>query len=445
MDYQEFVQDVVQSAIRAGAAQAEVFLQTGAEFNASVRKCEIETLTQAGSKGLGLRVFVDQRMAFASTTDFDKAAIGDMVKTTVQLAKSASRDRYNGLPEVGPGVTPHLDLYDDSIAALPAEQKIDMAKQAEKAAFDYDPRITNSEGAGFASSTGMRIIANSNGILYSNCGTDCSISCSPIAEQDGQMQVGFYYSWKRFLSELDSASEVGRTAGKRTVDKLGARKVETQKAPVVFDWSVATVLWGSVFGALDGDSAHRGMSFLKKSIGKRIASPVVMLIDDPLMQRGLGSMPFDGEGVLTQTKVVVENGILRMYFYDARTGRKYGHKPTGNARRGFNSLPSVSPANFYLKPTDTTPEEIIRAIKNGFYVTDTIGRGINEVTGDFSVGASGMWIRDGELAFPVQEVTIAGNMLDMMKNVEAIGNDAKFMSTVVSPTFKISEMTISGK
>jgi PmbA protein len=445
MDYESFAQDVVQSAMRAGAAEAEVFLQTGEDFHVSVRKGDVETLTQAGSKGLGLRVFVDKRLAFASTTDFDKDTLGDMVKTTVQLAKAANRDRYNGLPEVGQGVATDLKLYDASIAKLPADTKIEMAREAEKAAFDYDPRITNSEGGSFASDSGTRVIANSNGVLYSNRGTSCDITAVPIAEQDGQMQVGYYYTAGRFLNQLESPSEVGRLAGKRTVEKLGATKVETQKAPVVFDWMVATVLWGSVFGALDGDSAHRGLSFLKRMIGKRIASPIVTLIDDPLMPRGIGSMPFDGEGVLAQTKVVVENGILEMYFYDARTGRKYGHKPTGNARRGFSSLPSVAPANFYLKPTDTSPEEIIRGIGNGFYVTDTIGRGINGVTGDFSVGASGMWIRDGEPAFPVQEVTIAGNMLDMMKNVEAIANDAKFMSTVVSPTFKISEMTISGK
>lgn len=445
MDYQEFAQDVVTAAMRTGAEEAEVFLQTGDEFSVTVRKGAVETVTQAGSKGLGLRVFVDKRMAFASTTDFGKEAVGDMVKTAVQLAKSASRDRYNGLPDVSLGVAQHLDLYDSAVPEIPADRKIELAKEAEKAAFDYDPRITNSEGGVFGSDSGMRLIANSKGVLYSNCSTSCGITSIPIAEQNGEKQVAYYWTSKRFFDELESPTEVGRQAAKRAVEKLGATKVETQKAPVVFDWSIATVLWGSVFGALDGDSVHRGMSFLKKMIGRRIASPIVTLIDDPLMPRGLGSMPFDGEGVLTKTKVVVENGILRMYFYDARTARKYHKEPTGNARRGFSSVPSVGPANFYLKPTDTTPEEIVQGITNGFYVTDTIGRGINGVTGDFSVGASGMWIRDGELAYPVQEVTIAGNMLDMMKNIEAIANDARFMSSVVSPTFKISEMIISGK
>jgi PmbA protein len=371
--------------------------------------------------------------------------VDDLVRTTVQLAKSANRDRYNGLPDPSEGTVAHLDLYDPSVAELPAEQKIDTAKVAEKAAFDYDPRITNSDGANFGTHVGTRIIANSNGILYSNSATDAGMFCAPMAEQNGEKQTSYYWSVRRFLSDLDSPAHIGQMAAKRTVQKLGARKVETQKAPVVFDWMVASILWSSVFQALDGDEARRGLSFLKRMVGRRIASKMVTLIDDPLMPKGAASAPFDGEGVITRNKVVVENGILKMYFYDARTARKYGKQPTGNARRGYAGLPSISPMNFYLKPTDTTPEEIIGSVQNGFYVTDTIGRGISTVTGDFSVGASGMWIRNGELAYPVQEVTIAGNMLDMMQNVEMIANDARFMSSVVSPTFKVSEMTISGK
>ena len=445
MDYQQLAQDVVKNAVRAGAEEAEVFLESGDQFRVTVRMKEIETVTQATSKGIGLRVFVDKRMAFASTTDFAPDSVSDLVRTTVQLAKSANRDRFNGIPEGQPGVPAHLDLYDREIPTLPAERKIEMAKETEQAAFDYDPRITNSEGGSFGSGAGTRVIANSNGILYSDSKTGCYISCGVLGEQDGDKQVSYYWSSRRFLKELDSPTDVGREAARRTVRKLGGRKVETQKAPVVFDWMVGHTLWWSIFGALDGDGVHRGLSFLKKMIGKKIASEIVTVLDDPLMPTGIGSMAFDGEGVLTRTKTVIENGILKMYFYDSRTARKYGETPTGNASRGFSGLPSVGPTNFYLKPTNTDPAEIIRGIKNGLYVTETIGHGVNAVTGDFSVGACGMWIRDGELAFPVQEVTIAGNMLDMMRNIEQIGNDARFMSNVVSPTFKISEMTISGK
>lgn len=445
MDYLEFAQDIVTSAVRAGANEAEVYLQTGDEFSVEVRMGQVEALTQASSKGVGLRVFVDKRVAFSSTTDFNGPVVADLVRTTVQLAKAANRDRYNGLPEIGPGTIPHLDLYDPSVLELPAERRIEMAKEAEQAAFDHDPRITNSVGAGFSSHAGMRILANSNGILYSNSGTDCSLSCAPLAEQDGEKQYGSAWSSKRFFNELASPREVGLEAAIRTVQKLGARKVETQKAPVIFDWMVGTRLLNAIFGALDGDGVHRGMSFLKKKLGKKVASPLVTIIDDALMPKGLGSMPFDAEGIPTSRKVVIENGVLKLYFYDVRTARKYKHEPTGNARRGFGSLPSIAPTNFYLQPTDISPLEIIKSTRNGFLVTDTMGQGINTITGDFSVGASGMWIRDGEPAFPVQEVTIAGNMLDMMQSIEQIGNDARFISTIVSPTFKVAEMTVSGR
>lgn len=444
MDYLEFAQDVVSLATRAGAHEAEVYIQTGTDFNVQVRMGDIESLTQASSKGLGLRVFIDKHMGFSSTTDFDIEVVSDMVKTTIQLAKSASRDRFNGLPEVGPGVPAHLDLYDPMVSEIPAERKIDMAREAEQAAFEHDSRIKNSEGASVGTHEGTRIIANSNGVLYANSGTDWGISCAPLAEQNDEKQVSYYWSSKRFFSELDSPTEVGIQAAMRTVQKLGARKVQTQKVPVVFSWFVGPVLLGAVFAALNGDNAHRGLSFLKKKLGKRVASPVVTLIDDPLMPRGLGSMPFDGEGILCSTKTIVENGILNLYLYDTRSARKYGSTPSGNTRRGFSSLPSVSPTNFYLKPSNLDPADIVRGVKNGFYVTETMGQGINIVTGDFSLGAAGIWIHDGELSYPVQEVTIAGNMLDMLKNIEQVANDAHFISTVVSPTFKIAEMTVSG-
>lgn len=445
MDYLEFAQDTVKAAVSAGAHEAEVCIQTGEEFGVSVRMNEVETLTQAASKGLGLRVFVDKRMAFGSTTDFSKHRIQDLVKTTVQLAKAAGRDRYNGLPDPMPGEITHLDLFDSAIADLSAERKIEMARAAEQAAFSYDPKITNSEGGGFGNNSGTRIIANSSGILYSYSSTHCDISCVPMAELGGEKQVGYYWSSKRYLNELESPEEIGREAAIRAVQRLGARKVDTQNVPVVFDWMIGGVLLGALFSALDGDSAHRGLSFLKKMLGKKIASDAVTVIDDPLMPRGLGSMPFDGEGIITRRKTVVDRGVLEMYFYDSRTARKYKEVPTGNARRGYASVPSVSPSNFYLKPSDIEPSEIILGIPNGFYVTETMGHGANVVTGDFSVGAAGIWIRDGQLAYPVQEVTISGNMLDMLRNIEQVADDARFISTIVTPTFKISDMTVSGR
>lgn len=445
MDYEEFAQDIIHDAIRAGAHEAEAYLEYGDEFSVEVRMGDVETLTQASYKGLGLRVFVDKRMAFASTTDFDPSVVHDLVTRTVELAKYASRDRYSGLPDPGSDTPVHLDLYDPDVAGLTTECKVEMARTAEDAAREFDPRITNSEGARVSTHSSTRIIANSNGVLYSRAGTTCSISCTPVAEQDGEKQTDCAWSAARFLSRLESPRDIGVEAALKTVRKLGGRKVETQRVPVVFDRMVGTVLWGAVFLALDGDNVHRGLSFLKNKLGKRVASPIVTVLDDPHLPGGLGSSPFDGEGVVTRPKVVIDRGILNLYFYDSRTARKYHAEPTGNARRGYSSTPSVGPMNFYLRPTDTDPSTIIQGITNGFYVTDVMGSGANSVTGDFSVGASGMWIKDGELAFPVQEVTIAGNMLDMMLAIEQVANDVKFVSSLVSPTFKVSEMTVSGR
>ncbi|MDH7482039.1 MAG: TldD/PmbA family protein [Armatimonadota bacterium] len=445
MDYVSFAQDVVKQAIRAGAHEVDVYIQTGDDFEVEVRLGEIEELTQASSKGLGLRVFVDKRMAFASTTDLHMPVVSDLIKTTVQLAKAANKDKYNGLPDVGPGAVPDLKLFDPALAALPIDERIRMAREAEKASFEFDPRVTSSYGAGFEAYSGNRVLANSNGIAYTYSSTHCSISVAPVAEEDGKKQIGGAYSSRRFLAELASPEEVGREAAQKAVEKLGARKVETQKVPVVFDRMVGPDLWGPIFSALDGDSVHKGISFLKKKLGKRIASPVVCVVDDPLMPGGVGSMPFDGEGILTSRKIVIENGVLQMYFYDTRTARKYGKQPTGNTRRGYSGTPHISPSNFYLQPGEKSRDEIIRGIKKGFYVTDTIGRGANIVTGDFSVGATGIWISDGELAFPVQEVTIAGNMLEMMLNIEEVANDIRFISNIASPTFKIAEMMVAGR
>ncbi|MHB0912308.1 MAG: TldD/PmbA family protein [Armatimonadota bacterium] len=444
MDYRDFANDIVEATVRAGAHEAEVYLAAGDQLDVDVRMGRTETVTRSTAKGLGLRVFVDKRMSFASTTDFEPGVVRDLVRTTVALAKQASRDRFNGLPEGGPGEIVHLELFDPAVAGLSVESAIEMALATEGAAFDFDPRITNSHGAGFGSHSSTRVIANSNGILYESASTDCGLSCAPMAEANGEKQIGHYWSSRRYLDELDSPTEVGRQAAARAVRRLGARKVATQNVPVIFDWSVGGTLFSALFAALDGDDAHRGLSFLRNKLGKKIASPLVTVIDDPHRPRGVGSMSFDGEGVLSRPKIVVDRGVLCLYFYDARTARKYRTEPTGNARRGYSGVPSVAPANFYLKPSETPPGELLAGVREGFYVTETMGHGANVVTGDFSVGASGLWISGGEVAFPVEEVTISGNMLDMLKNIEQVANDARFISSIITPTFKISEMTVSG-
>ncbi len=447
MDYEQLAADVAARARKAGADEADVYLQVSTEFNVQVRKGEIETLTQAGSKGLGLRVFVDKRLGFASTSDFDEAALDQLIATTVALAAAADQRPENGLPEdAAPEARPELKLYDPTIESVPTEEKIALAKQCEAAAFAADSRITNSEGAGFGSGTTYTVLANSRGIVAAYHSSGCSLYCQPLAEEQGKKQVDYEWSFRRAYAELEKAEEIGRRAAMRVVRKLGARKVPTQTAPVVFERRVAAQLWYAVMAAVNGDSVYKGMSFLKDKLGEKIAAEAVTLIDDGTLAGGAGSAPFDGEGLPTRRNVLIENGVLKMFMYDTATARKVGNgaQSTANARRSYSGVPGIGPFNLYLMAGGLTPEEIVAAIPNGFYVTDMMGSGANTVTGDFSISASGLWIQDGQLAFPVEEVTIASTMPNILQGIERIGTDLIFNSSIVSPTFQVAEMTISG-
>jgi PmbA protein len=447
MNYEDLAADVVARARKAGADEADVYLQTSTEFDVQVRKGEIETLTQASSKGLGLRVFVDRRQGFACTSDFDSAALDKLVATTLSLASVADQKPENALPEeAAPISRPDLKLYDPTIESVPTDQKIALAKACEAAAFHADPRITNSDGAGFGSGTTYTVLANSRGVLASYHSSGCSLVCQPMAEEGGKKQLDVEWSFRRAFAELESPEEIGRKAAMRVVRKLGARKVPSQTAPVVFDRRVAARIWGAVLGAVNGDAVYKGMSFLKDKLGEQIAAPTVTLVDDGTLVGGVGSAPFDGDGLPTRRNVLIENGVLKMFQYDTATARKVGNgaRSTANARRSYRSAPGIGSFNLLLVAGHLTSEEIIAAIPNGFFITDMMGSGANTVTGDFSIGASGLWIKDGQLAFPVEEVTIAGTMQNILQGIERIGTDLIFNSTVVSPTFQVAEMTIAG-
>ena len=447
MSYEQLAADVVAMARKAGAQEADVMLQTSTEFSVQVRKGEIETLTQSGSKGLGLRVFVDGRLGFAATSDFDIPVLERLVQSTVALASSADQRAENGLPDApAPQPRPELKIYDPTVDSLPTDSKIAMAKQCEAAAYAADPRITNTEGAGFGSGTTYTVLANSRGVAASYHSSGCSLYCMPLAEEAGKKQVDYEYSFARELDRLENPEEIGRKAAMRVVRKLGARKVPTQSAPVIFDRRVASRIWSGVLAALNGDMVFKEMSFLKDKLGRKIAAESVTLIDDGTLVSGTGSAPFDGEGLPTRRNVLIEHGILKMFLYDSETARKVGDgaESTANARRSYNSSPSIGPFNLYLLAGNTTQDEIIAELLNGFFVTDMMGGGVNSVTGDFSSGASGVWIEDGRLAYPVEEVTIASSMERLLNGIERIGSDLIFTSSVVSPSFRVSEMVVSG-
>ncbi|HJR78392.1 MAG TPA: metallopeptidase TldD-related protein [Nitrospiraceae bacterium] len=444
--YMTLAQDLLTCAKRCGADDADVIVANGETLSVQVRMGAVDRLTKAREKRLGLRVFFGKRSASASTSDFAQSALAQFVDDTCALARAVVEDGMSGLPDRAQMATdrPDLDIYDATV--LQTDQQIELARRAERAAFESDPRITNSEGADCDSSSGRIILGNTRGFLGQYSSSSFSLSVSPIASDPdtGGMQRDSWYGVQRAFARLDRPESIGQEAARRTVRRLGARKVSTCTAPVVFDPEVAGSLLGNLCSAVSGYALYKRASFLLDKLGERLAPDFVTVYDDGRMQGGLGSRPFDGEGLPTRKTTVVERGVLRSYLLDTYSGRKLGLSSTGNASRSVGDSPSVGPTNFYLVPGTATPEQIIGSVTRGLYVTDLIGFGINMVTGDYSRGASGFWIENGELAYPVEEITIAGNLKRMFADIESVGNDLVFRSRIASPTIKLAQMTIAG-
>ena len=436
--------DLLAKVTRKGASAADVVAVEGDSASVQVRLGAVDKLSKAQEKRLGLRVYFGHRSAGASTSDFTPAALDELVETTCALAQAVVEDPHAGLPDPSAMAKdrPDLDLYDGQ--TLPMDRMIELAMRTEQAALAVDPRLSNSEGADFGAYGGRTVFANSHGFYGEYKSSSFSCSVSPIAVQNGLMQRDYWYTVGRKLAGLDSPETVGQEAGWRTVRRLGARKVSTCRVPVVFDPEMAGSFLGNLCSAVNGYAIYKGASYLIGRLGERIAPETVTVYYDGRLPGGLGSKPFDGEGLATRKNVVVDRGILKTYLLDSYAARKLKLISTGNASRSVGEAPSAGATNFYLAPGAVGPEEIIRSVKRGLYITELIGFGINMVTGDYSRGADGFWIENGELAYPVEEITIAGNLKDMWMNVVAIGNDLVFRGRLASPTVKITEMTVAG-
>ena len=384
--------------------------------------------------------------SITSTADFTRDALNILVEETVALAKATAADDFSGLPEqrLLARDIPDLDLSDTTVILSP-EEKIALAREGEAAALATDSRITNSEGAEFSNGSHEVLYANSLGFVGRYRTTSYSLTVVPVASQNGAMQRDYWYSSHRKFSKLESPVAIGKKAAERTLRRLGARQVKTQKAPVVFDPQMAASLLRHLAGAVSGSALYRKTSFLLGKLGEQIATRGVSIIDDARIPSALGSKPFDGEGLPTQRTAVVKDGILSSYLLDSYSARKLGMHSTGSASRSFSDAPTASTTNLFLEPGTVSPEEIIRSVHSGLYVTELSGFGVNPVTGDYSRGATGLWIENGELAYPVEEITIAGNLLTMFQNIEMTGNDLDLRSTIAAPTLKIAQMTIAGE
>lgn len=439
--------EVVERAMKAGATAADAIAREDTEFSTVVRLGQVETLKESGSRGLGLRVFVGQRTASTYSSDFTPEGIDRMVLGAIELARVTSEDPFAGLPDAKQlgALSTDLQLYYDDVYSLPPAERIDYARRAERAALGADPRLTNSEGGNFDASTGHKALANSLGFVGESRRSYCSVAAIPIAQaENGTMQRDFWFSVARTLAKLEPPEEVGREAARRTLRRLGARKIASTKVPVVLDPLVAGSILDNIFDAVSGDAVYRQASFLAGLLGEKVAADSITVIDDATMPGGFGSTPFDGEGVPTRRTPVIENGVLRSYLLNTYTARKLGLETTGNASRGLAGNPAIGSGNFFLQPGKRTLREIIGDIKSGLYVTEFLGFGVNAVTGDFSRGAGGLWIENGELTFPVEEITVAGNLKEMLKNISEIGNDLEFRGSTASPTLRIDGMTIAG-
>jgi PmbA protein len=443
---QNLARDILAKAKAKGASQGDVVMVESDSFFVTVRMGEVEKISQAGEKRLGLRLFSGNSSASASTSDISKESIERLVDDTAQMARATAQDPHSGLPaaEHLAREIPDLDLLDGEARSISVEEKIQMAIETEKSALGFDSRITNSEGAEFSNNFGRVIYASSHGFSGEYYGSTFGHSVAPVAKSNGSMQRDYWYSSSRKFARLESPQKVGEKAAQRVLRRLGGRKVKTCECPIVFDPEIAASLLRSLSSAISGYSLYKGASFLVGKLGSQIASELATVIDDGTISGALGSRPFDAEGLPVNKKIIVEKGRLQSYLLDTYSGKKLGMPSTGNASRSVGEPPGVAPTNFFFERGSSTPQEIVRSVKDGFYVTELIGFGVNLVTGDYSRGAAGLWIENGELAYPVEEVTIASNLKDMFQNIEMVGNDLELRGRIAAPTIKISQMTVAG-
>ena len=449
----QLAQQIVDRAMRAGATDAEAVVYEGDEFHTRVRLGQVETLTESQSRAVGLRVFKGQRTASTSTNDLSEASLARLVSGAVDLAGITEEDPFAGLPEAGEYSERRnadgLGLFFDDVYSLSAGDRIEMARAVEAAAMAADVRIQNSDGGTFNAATSWKGIANSRGFAGEYRKSYCSLGTTPIAQDASGMQRDGWSHAARTLHKLETPEEVGREAAKRAVRRLGARKVKTQQATMVFDRNVSRAVIGNIFDAVNGEAVYRHASMFADRLGEQVASSLVTVVDDGTMMlepglAGFGTLPFDGDGLPVQRKVIVDKGVLQTYVANSYTARKMKMRSTGNASRGLAGAPGIGSGNFYLQPGTRSLREIIGEVQSGLYVTETLGSGVNLVTGDYSQGASGIWIENGEFSGAVEEITIAGNLKDMYRNIVAVADDLLFRGASASPAIRVEGMTIAG-
>jgi PmbA protein len=438
----DLLDQLIARARKAGADQADAVMFEGISISHAQRLGKIEKLERSEGYDVGLRVLIGRRQAIVSSNDRASAALDALVERAVAMARAVPEDEFCGLAEPGQIATswPSLDQVDPDEPST--ERLIELAKTAEEAARAV-AGITNSEGAEASWGRHSFAMAASNGFRGTYAGSSHGVSVSVLAGTGAGMERDYDYSSAVYGADLEDAALVGRRAGERAVRRLGARKPATCKVPVLYDPRIASSLLGHLSGAISGPSVARKTSFLKDKLGQRIFPAGVTVTDDPHRPRGFRSKPFDSEGVPNARRALIDDGVLASWILDLRSGRQLGLASTGNAVRGTSGPPSPAPTNLYMEPGQLSPAALMADIKSGLYVTELIGMGVNGVTGDYSRGASGFWIENGELAYPVNEITIAGNLKDMFLNLTPAA-DLVFRASVNAPTLRVEGLTVAG-
>lgn len=444
MDYKGLSEELVKECLKKGADAAEVYIESGRNLNLQVRNGDIETIKESAYAGVGFRVLVKNRIAFSSCNDFSEKSLHRAIQSAVRFASNTTADKNNVLPQQK-GMSEVKGLYDPQIKQVSMEEKIELAKEVEKLAM-RDSRITKSAGSGYREGEENVFLANSQGLSKTYRASHCSFGVSVVAEKGDQKSSGSEYCSRRFYKDLESPKKIAQKAAEDAYRMLDPQMVKTQKVPVIFDPDVAYAILGGILEAINGERVLQGASFLQDKMDKKIASNLVTIIDDGLMTKGLASQPFDGEGVPTQKRTIVEHGVLRGFMYNTIVAKRAGVESTGNASRGgFRSIPGIGPHNFYLAAGKNTPEEIIKSTPKGLLLKGVTGYGINPVNGHFSGGASGFWVEKGKITFPVKGLTIAGTAHDMLTNIDLVGNDLDLNRSLTSPTFRLKSLQIGGK
>ncbi len=448
MDYLEFARDVVSQAVERGV-EAEAYISVGQNTSVNVDRGDVEKLSQAGSKGLGVRVIVDGRMGYAYTSDFGTSSIGKTIDAAVALAEVADGDEFRSLPEPQPIPDDDLDVYDQAIVDLPIGRKVEMAKRIEKAAFRYDERVVLTNRCTLMSQYGSVAIANSKGIAgsYDKSFIGGFVMAMAADENDRSMAFGFDFG-SRLADFMPTG--IGTDAARKAVGMLGGKPVPTQRASVVYSPMAATSVLGALSRALGADAMQRNRSFLEGKIGQTVAADMVSVLDNGRLPGGIATRPFDDEGVPTAATRLIDEGVLQTALYDHYTATRDGTaSSTGNAGRSSHaSMPTLDASNFYFQPGHETPEEVIGGVEQGLYVESVMNTAsINPISGDYSISAKGYWIENGEMSHPVNEVTIALPMQELLHNIKAIGNDLTFvpmMGAMGSPTIRVDGVMIGG-